>query len=42
MKKTIYLAGGCFSGTQKYLDQLQGVLTTEVGLCQREHRGADL
>lgn len=31
MKKTIYLAGGCFWGTQKYLDQLQGVLTTEVG-----------
>ena len=25
------MAGGCFWGTQKYLDQLQGVLTTEVG-----------
>ena len=29
--KTIYLAGGCFWGTQKYLDQLHGVTATEVG-----------
>ena len=31
MNRTIYLAGGCFWGTQKYLDQIDGVLETEVG-----------
>ena len=29
--KTIYLAGGCFWGLQKFLDQFDGVLQTEVG-----------
>lgn len=29
--QTIYLAGGCFWGTQKYFDQFDGVLGTEVG-----------
>jgi methionine-S-sulfoxide reductase len=29
--KTIYLAGGCFWGTQKFFDQFDGVLETEVG-----------
>lgn len=29
--KTIYLAGGCFWGTQKFFDQFDGVLLTEVG-----------
>ena len=29
--KTIYLAGGCFWGVQKYFDQFDGVQTTEVG-----------
>ena len=29
--KTIYLAGGCFWGMQKFIDQFEGVLTTEVG-----------
>jgi len=28
---TIYLAGGCFWGLQKYFDQFDGVLRTEVG-----------
>ena len=28
---TIYLAGGCFWGMQKFLDQFDGVLETEVG-----------
>ena len=28
---TIYLAGGCFWGLQKYFDQFQGVTGTEVG-----------
>ncbi len=29
--KTIYLAGGCFWGMQKFIDQFEGVLGTEVG-----------
>ncbi|MCH5184365.1 MAG: peptide-methionine (S)-S-oxide reductase MsrA [Oscillospiraceae bacterium] len=29
--KTIYLAGGCFWGTQHYFDCLSGVVGTEVG-----------
>ena len=29
--KTIYLAGGCFWGLQKFLDQFPGVMETEVG-----------
>lgn len=29
--KTIYLAGGCFWGMQKFLDQFDGVKETEVG-----------
>ena len=28
---TIYLAGGCFWGVQKYFDQFEGVIATEVG-----------
>lgn len=31
MHKTIYLAGGCFWGTQKFFDQFPGVLQTETG-----------
>ena len=30
-RKTIYLAGGCFWGCQKYFDLIPGVITTEVG-----------
>ncbi len=29
--RTIYLAGGCFWGLQKFIDQFDGVLATEVG-----------
>ena len=29
--KTIYLAGGCFWGTQKFFDQFEGIIETEVG-----------
>ena len=29
--KTIYLAGGCFWGVEKYFEQFDGVLSTEVG-----------
>ena len=31
MKKTIYLAGGCFWGCQKYFDLIPGVTGTRVG-----------
>ncbi len=29
--KTIYLAGGCFWGVQKFFDQFEGVVSTETG-----------
>lgn len=31
MRKTIYLAGGCFYGVQAYMDQVKGVIATTVG-----------
>jgi len=31
MKKEIYLAGGCFWGTEKYIENMVGILSTEVG-----------
>ena len=31
MKKTIYLAGGCFWGVQAYFKMLEGVIETKVG-----------
>lgn len=31
MKKEIYFAGGCFWGTEAYLKNIPGVLSTEVG-----------
>lgn len=30
-RKTIYLAGGCFWGVQKFFDQFDGVISTEAG-----------
>ena len=30
-KKEIYLAGGCFWGTQMYFDAITGVIETDVG-----------
>ena len=31
MKRTIYIAGGCFWGVEHYYKSLRGVLSTEVG-----------
>lgn len=31
MKKEIYLAGGCFWGTEQYLQKLAGIIETDVG-----------
>lgn len=31
LEKTIYLAGGCFWGMQKYLSSIPGVIKTEAG-----------
>lgn len=31
MRKTIYLAGGCFWGTEQYIQNVKGVVSTEVG-----------
>ena len=31
MKKDIYLAAGCFWGAERYLKQIHGVISTEVG-----------
>ena len=31
MQKEIYLAGGCFWGTEKYFKNIKGVIRTEVG-----------
>ncbi len=37
-KETIYLAGGCFWGTQQYLDTIEGVLQTTVGYAMGNHK----
>lgn len=29
--RTLYLAGGCFWGTQRFFDQFDGIINTEVG-----------
>ena len=31
MTETIYFAGGCFWGTQRFFDQFEGVLSTDTG-----------
>ena len=31
MTKTIFLAGGCFWGTQHYLNQIEGIIETQTG-----------
>lgn len=38
--KNIYLAGGCFWGLQKFFDQFEGVIATEVGYANGPEGGA--
>lgn len=38
--KTIYFAGGCFWGTQRFFDQFDGVLSTETGYANGPDGGA--
>ncbi len=44
MQETIYLAGGCFWGTEKYMESINGVLSTRVGyaLGKKENREVTL
>ncbi|MDD4844647.1 MAG: peptide-methionine (R)-S-oxide reductase MsrB [Anaerotignum sp.] len=39
MQETIYLAGGCFWGTEKYMESINGVLSTRVGYALGEKEG---
>ncbi len=40
MRKTIFLAGGCFWGVQHYLKQVAGVLNTEAGYANGNNAGS--
>lgn len=42
MKEIIYLAGGCFWGTEKYMESIEGVLSTRVGYALGKKEGEDL
>ena len=40
-KETIYLAGGCFWGTEKYMEMVPGVLSTRVGYALGKKDGVE-
>ena len=40
-KETIYLAGGCFWGTEKYMETVPGVLSTRVGYALGKQKGVE-
>ncbi|WP_337604468.1 peptide-methionine (S)-S-oxide reductase, partial [Anaerotignum lactatifermentans] len=40
-KETIYLAGGCFWGTEKYMEMVPGVLSTCVGYALGKKDGVE-
>ncbi|MDD3394555.1 MAG: peptide-methionine (R)-S-oxide reductase MsrB [Anaerotignum sp.] len=42
MQETIYLAGGCFWGTEKYLEGFDGVISTRVGYALGEKSGKEV
>lgn len=39
-QETIYLAGGCFWGTEHYMAQVDGVCATRVGYAMGKREGA--
>ena len=39
--KTVYLAGGCFWGVEKFFDQFDGVVSTEVGYANGPDKAPD-
>ena len=39
--KTIYFAGGCFWGVQKFFDQFDGVIATESGYANGPDQAPD-
>ncbi len=41
MKETIYLAGGCFWGTEKYMESIEGVLSTRTGYALGKKNGVE-
>lgn len=41
MKETIYLAGGCFWGTEQYMESIEGVISTRVGYALGKKEGRE-
>lgn len=39
MQETIYLAGGCFWGTEQYMESIEGVISTRVGYALGKKEG---
>ncbi len=42
MKEIIYLAGGCFWGTEKYMESIEGVLSTRTGYALGKKNEVDI
>ncbi|KXL54113.1 peptide methionine sulfoxide reductase MsrA/MsrB 1 [Anaerotignum neopropionicum] len=42
MQETIYLAGGCFWGTEQYMETIDGVISTRVGYALGKKEGREI
>ena len=42
MQETIYLAGGCFWGTEQYMESIEGVISTRVGYALGKKEGREI
>ncbi len=42
MEETIYLAGGCFWGTEQYMESIEGVISTRVGYALGKIEGREI
>lgn len=42
MQEIIYLAGGCFWGTEKYMESIEGVISTRVGYALGKKEGREI